>query len=104
MKKNDWPIFGCKVRQSALIVMKLELDVCHRLLDECTRFEIDILKHIQTLRKTFRWWGFFTIFVYNYPCVSETDVQGKSKMSHKSPAANNIATKKNKAQQRMYIK
>ena len=54
MKKNDWPIFGCKVRQSALIVMKLELDVCHRLLDECTRFEIDISKHIQTLRKTFR--------------------------------------------------
>ena len=53
MQKNDWPIFGCKVGQSAPIGMKLELDAWHHLLNVYTNFEIDILKHLaKTARQT----------------------------------------------------
>ena len=46
-EKLLWPIFGCKVRQSVLIGMKLELDVWYYLLNVYTRFEIDISKHVE---------------------------------------------------------
>ena len=47
MLKNDWPIFGCKVGQSVLIKIKLELDAWHRLLDLYTKFQIAIPEHIK---------------------------------------------------------
>ena len=42
-----WPIFGCKVGQSVLIGMKLELDVWRYLLNVYTMFQIDISKHVE---------------------------------------------------------
>ena len=43
-----WPIFGCKVGQSVMIGMKLELDVYHHLLhDVNTKFQTDISKHVE---------------------------------------------------------
>ena len=52
-----WPIFGCKVGQSVQIGMKLELGVWHHLLDVYAKFQTDISKHVQKVRKTFRWLG-----------------------------------------------
>ena len=46
-KKWLWPIFGCKVGQSAPVGMKLELDVWHYLLNVYTMFENDISKHVE---------------------------------------------------------
>ena len=54
MQKNHWSTFGCKVGQSVLIGMKLELDVLHSLLDVYTKFQIDIWKHVEIARKTFK--------------------------------------------------
>ena len=42
-----WPIFGCKVGQSAQIGMKLELDVWHYPLDVYAKFQTDISQHVQ---------------------------------------------------------
>ena len=53
-----WPMFGCKVGQSVLIGMKLELDMWHHLLDVYAKFQTDISKHVQKkVRKTFHWLG-----------------------------------------------
>ena len=46
-EKWIWPIFGCKVGQSVLIGMKLELDVWHYLLNVYTMFQNDISKHVE---------------------------------------------------------
>ena len=48
-----WPIFGCKVRQSVMIGMKLELDVWHHLLDVYTKFQTDISKHVEKSSENF---------------------------------------------------
>ena len=53
MQINDWPIFGCKVGQSLLIGMKLELDVWHHLLDVYAKFQTDISKHVQKSPENF---------------------------------------------------
>ena len=42
-----WPILGCKVGQSVPIGMKLALGVQHHLLHAYTKFQIDILKHVE---------------------------------------------------------
>ena len=47
-------IFGCKVGQSFPIVMKLEVDLWHHLLNICTKFRIDISKHVEKTRKTWK--------------------------------------------------
>ena len=47
-----WPIFGCKVGQSAQIAMKLKSDVWHHPLDVYAKFQTDISKHVQN--KAFR--------------------------------------------------
>ena len=52
-----WPTFGCKVGQGVQIGMKLELDVWHHPLDVYAKCQIDISKHVQKVRKTFRWLG-----------------------------------------------
>ena len=39
--------FGCKLGQSASIVMKLELDLWRHLLDVYTKFQIDISEHVE---------------------------------------------------------
>ena len=49
-----WPIFGCKVGQSVLIGMKLELDVWHYLLNVYTMFQNDISKHVEKKPGKFR--------------------------------------------------
>ena len=49
MQINDWAIFGYKEDQSVPIGMKLEFDVCLHLLDVCTKFQIDISKHVDSL-------------------------------------------------------
>ena len=48
-----WPIFGRKVGQSVLIGMKLELDLWHHLPDVYTKFQIDILKHVEKSPENF---------------------------------------------------
>ena len=53
-EKLLWPIFGCKVGQSDLIVMKL--DVCRCLLDVYAKFQIDVSKHVQKAGKLFAGW------------------------------------------------
>ena len=50
-QKRIWPTFGSKVGQSVLIAMKLKLDVWRHLLDVYTKFEIDILKHVEKWKK-----------------------------------------------------
>ena len=47
MKKNTLTHVGCKVGQSDLFLMKLQLDMCHCLLDVYTKFPIGISKHAQ---------------------------------------------------------
>ena len=42
-----WLILGCKVGQSVLTGMQLELDVWHHLLNVFTKFQIDTLKHVE---------------------------------------------------------
>ena len=44
----DLFIFGCKVGQSVLIGIKLELDVWYHLLDVYTKFQFDVSKHVET--------------------------------------------------------
>ena len=46
-KKWVWPTFGCKLDQSEPIVMQLELDMSCHLLNVYTKFQIDILKHVE---------------------------------------------------------
>ena len=53
MKKNDWPIFGCKVGQSNPTVQKFYPDVWHCLLDVYTKFQIDLSKHVKEPGKLF---------------------------------------------------
>ena len=48
-----WSIFGCKVGQSVPIRMKLELNLWHHLLDEYTKFEIDISRHVEKSPENF---------------------------------------------------
>ena len=42
-----WLIFGCKVGQNVLIVMKLELGLWCLLLDVYIKFQIDISQHVE---------------------------------------------------------
>ena len=51
-EKWPWPIFDCKVGQSVLIGMKLELDLWHYLLDVSTKFHIDISNHVEKAQKS----------------------------------------------------
>ena len=46
-KKYVWPTFGCKLGQSDPIVMQLKLDMSCHLLNVCTKFQIDISKHVE---------------------------------------------------------
>ena len=39
--------FGCKLGQSDPIVMQLKLDMSCHLLNVCTKFQIDIFKHVE---------------------------------------------------------
>ena len=55
-EKLLWCIFGCKVGQSHLTVMKLQLNVWRRLLDVYTKFQIDISKHVKKSGKLFPAW------------------------------------------------
>ena len=43
-----WPTFGCKLGQSDPIVMQLRFDISCHLLIVYTKFQIDILKHVET--------------------------------------------------------
>ena len=48
-----WPIFGCKVGQSILIGMKLELDVWHHPLDVYAKFQTDSSQYVQKSPENF---------------------------------------------------
>ena len=52
-RKILWPISGCKVDQSDLIVIKLLLDVWRCLPDVYAKFQIDISNHVQKSRENF---------------------------------------------------
>ena len=52
-----WPIFGCKVSQSILIGLKLELDVWYHPLDVYAKFQTNISQHVQKMSgKLFACW------------------------------------------------
>ena len=51
-KKKVWHTVGCKLGQSHQIVMKLKFDVSCHLLNVYTKFQIDISKHVEKIRKT----------------------------------------------------
>ena len=47
MQKMGLPTFGCKLGQSDPIMMKIKLDMSCHLLNVYTKFENDILKHVE---------------------------------------------------------
>ena len=53
MNAEKWLIFGCKVGQSVLIGMKLDLDVWHYLQDVYAKFQIDTTKHVKKRPENF---------------------------------------------------
>ena len=70
-EKILWFIFGREVGQCDPIVMKLLFDVWHCLLDVYTKFRIDVLKHVQQVRKTFRWLGALLTSPFECFCLPE---------------------------------
>ena len=51
--KNKFDLlFGCKLDQSDPIVIKLKLDMSCHLLNVYTKFQIDVSKHVEKVRKT----------------------------------------------------